>query len=56
MSPFYGYRSIVFDHQYPYPCLKQMQHYAPDFSYDAYYFRDGMWRFEQNVDIRNRKD
>lgn len=55
---FTGTGSIVFDHLVPVsPGLKDsMQHYAPDFSYDAYYFRDGMWRFEQNVDIRNRKD
>ncbi|MDY0098279.1 MAG: hypothetical protein RBR81_03695 [Bacteroidales bacterium] len=55
---FTGARSIVFDHLVPLsPGLKDsMQHYAPDYSYDAYYFKDGMWRFEQNVDIRNRKD
>jgi hypothetical protein len=28
--------------------------YAPDFSYDGYKFRKGMWEFRSDLDVRNR--
>ncbi len=50
-------RSIVFDHLVPLsPSLSEnRQYYAPDYSYDAYYYKGGMWKMETNVDIRNMK-
>lgn len=50
-------KSIVFDHLVPVsPALKgKKEHYAPDFSYDAYYLERGIWKFRSDIDIRNRK-
>jgi hypothetical protein len=49
--------SIVFDHLVPFSpepgTAKQLL--APDFSYDAYIYKDGLWRFAANVDVRNRE-
>lgn len=47
--------SIVFDHLVPIsPDLSdKRQYYAPDYSYDAYLYDRGVWRFSLNVDIRN---
>lgn len=47
--------SIVFDHLVPIsPDLSdKRQYYAPDYSYDAYLYDKGVWRFSLNVDIRN---
>lgn len=56
---FFSDKTIVFDHLVPVsPSLKGMkEHYAPDFSYDAYtLIRGGMWRFVSNFDARNSKE
>jgi hypothetical protein len=49
--------SIVFDHLVPFSPepgdSRQMM--APDFSYDAYIYKDGLWRFAANVDVRNKE-
>lgn len=48
--------SIVFDHLVPFsPAQKDdRQYYGPDYSYDAYNFRDGTWNLVINVDARNQ--
>lgn len=50
-------KSIVFDHLVPLsPALKgSREYYGPDYSYDSYNLEKGIWIFESNVDIRNRK-
>jgi len=49
--------SIVFDHLVPFsPALKDdRQYYGPDYSFDAYYFENGLWRLTINVDARNKE-
>jgi hypothetical protein len=49
--------SIVFDHLVPFTPEpgEARQMLAPDFSYDAYIYKDGLWRFAANVDVRNRE-
>lgn len=49
---------IVFDHLSPsHPHLEgQYQFYGPDFTYDAFQFKDKKWRYQKNVDTRNPKD
>jgi hypothetical protein len=48
--------SIVFDHLVPFePNLKDnRQFYGPDYSYDAYYLKNGIWKLTTNVDARNK--
>jgi hypothetical protein len=56
---FFSDKTIVFDHLVPVsPSLKGMkEHYAPDFSYDAYTLeRGGVWRFVSDFDARNSKE
>ena len=50
-------KTIVFDHLVPMsPQLNgQKQFYGPDFSYDSYTLEKGIWKFESNFDVRNRK-
>jgi len=50
-------KSIVFDHLVPFsPALKDdRQYYGPDYSYDAYYFDDNLWKLTINVDARNKE-
>jgi len=50
-------KQIVFDHLVPVSAaLKgKKEFYAPDYSYDAYTLEKGMWRFRENVDVRNKK-
>lgn len=50
-------RTIVFDHLVPMsPRLKgQKEFYGPDFSYDSYTLEKGIWKFESNIDVRNKK-
>jgi len=50
-------RSIVFDHLVPInPGMKgNREFYAPDFSYDAYEYEKGVWKFQSDVDVRNKK-
>jgi len=54
---FLSEKMIVFDHLVPVdPAMKgNREFYAPDFSYDAYEFEKGLWRFKQDVDVRNIK-
>jgi len=49
--------SIVFDHLVPFsPALKDnRQYYGSDYSFDAYNFENGLWRFKINVDARNKE-
>jgi hypothetical protein len=49
--------SIVFDHLVPFlPSQKDdRQYYGPDYSYDAYFYKDGLWRLNINVDARNKE-
>jgi len=49
---------IVFDHLSPFsPDLKgNYQFYGPDFSFDAYILRNGIWYFKPDIDIKNRKN
>lgn len=48
---------IVFDHLVPFsPALKDdRQYYGPDYSYDAYTFKNGLWRLTINFDARNKE-
>jgi hypothetical protein len=48
---------VIFDHlSAPDPSLTgQTQYYAPDLSYDAYYWKKGRWRLRENIDARNKK-
>lgn len=48
---------IVFDHLVPFsPALTDdRQYYGPDYSFDGYYFKDGLWRLEINIDARNKE-
>jgi hypothetical protein len=49
--------SIVFDHLVPIaPEMKDNhQYFGPDYSYDSIVFKDGLWRFFLNVDVRNKQ-
>lgn len=49
-------KMIVYDHLAPIePELKNFpRYYAPDFSYDGYKFRKGIWEHRANLDVRNR--
>lgn len=49
--------SIVFDHLVSFsPDQKDdRQYYGPDYSYDAYYLENGLWRLTINVDARNKE-
>jgi hypothetical protein len=49
--------SMVFDHLVPFsPALKaDRQFYGPDYSYDAYLFKNGLWNLTINVDARNKE-
>jgi hypothetical protein len=47
--------SIVFDHLVPFSPSKKddREFYGPDYSFDAYNFKDGIWKLIINVDVRN---
>ena len=49
--------SIVFDHLVPFSqdLKDDRQYYGPDYSYDAYYFENGLWKLTINVDARNKE-
>jgi hypothetical protein len=49
--------SIVFDHLVPLAPsgTDDRIYYGPDYSYDAYIFKDGIWSLSKNIDIRNSK-
>lgn len=46
---------IVFDHLAPInsTMLGMFEFYSPDFTYDAYVWKNGKWLFEKNIDARN---
>lgn len=48
-------KMIVFDHLAPSnPHFEGLfEHYGPDGSYDGYKYRQGRWRFENDIDVRN---
>ena len=50
-------KMIVFDHLAPIePELAgHPRFYAPDFSYDGFRFRNGIWVYQADLDVRNRK-
>ena len=49
--------SLVFDHLVPLPPMAgdDRIYYGPDYSYDAYIYRNGLWNLTINVDARNRQ-
>lgn len=49
--------TIVFDHLVPFsPEMKgNRQFYGPDYSYDAFIFKNGIWKFSLNVEVRNKE-
>jgi len=50
-------KSIFFDHLVPFSPSREndRQYYGPDYSTDAYYLVNGMWRLSVNVDSRNKE-
>jgi hypothetical protein len=48
--------SIVFDHLVPFsPAFRDdHKYYGPDYSFDAYLYKNGIWKLKINVDARNR--
>ena len=49
--------SIVFDHLVPLPPsgYDDRLYYGPDYSYDAYIFKNGLWNLSINIDVRNKQ-
>jgi hypothetical protein len=49
--------SIVFDHlvSFSQNSRDDRQYYAPDYSFDAYNFENGLWKLKINVDVRNKE-
>jgi hypothetical protein len=49
--------SIIFDHLVPLPPSPgdDRIYFGPDYSYDAFIFRNGLWNLTINVDARNNK-
>jgi len=47
--------SIVFDHLVPVSSDADRLYYAPDYSYDAFIYNSGKWKFMLNIDARNRE-
>ena len=50
------YRLIVLDHLSPIEPVFKGNHkfYAPDISYDGYKWKKGTWRYQPDIDVRNR--
>ena len=48
-------KMIVFDHLSPpnASARGQFRYYGPDFTYDGYRFRKGVWNYQSNLDLRN---
>lgn len=46
---------IVFDHLSPHDprYTGQYQYYGPDFTYDGFHFRECIWTFQEDLDLRN---
>ncbi len=53
----YANEKIVFDHLSPIePTYTGIRaYYGPDFTYDAYELKKGIWYFEENIDARNQQ-
>ncbi len=49
--------SIVFDHLVPFSPAQKDNHeyYGPDYSFDAYNLKGGLWKLTINVDARNKE-
>lgn len=49
---------IVFDHLAPKDAIMegQYQFYGPDFSFDAFKYSKGKWKYEEDVDVKNLKN
>jgi hypothetical protein len=49
--------SVIFDHLVPIPPIAgdDRIYNGPDYSYDAYIFRNGLWNLSINVDARNKQ-
>jgi hypothetical protein len=49
--------SIVFDHLVPFSpdMTNDRKYYGPDYSFDAYIFKNGIWKLTVNVDARNKE-
>ena len=54
---FVNSNQIIFDHLVPFSPehVNDRRYYGPDYSYDAYEYRNGLWRLRTNVDIRNKE-
>ncbi len=50
-------KSIVFDHLAPLSSgrKEEQQSYGAEFSFDSYIYKDGIWKFKRNVDVRNKE-
>ncbi|MBL7112301.1 MAG: hypothetical protein ISS19_10220 [Bacteroidales bacterium] len=50
------FKMIVLDHLSPIEPVFEGNYkfYAPDFSYDGYKFKKGIWRYQPDIDVRNR--
>ncbi len=50
-------RSIVFDHLVPISrgMKEEQQSYGAEYSFDRYFYKNGIWKFERNVDVRNKE-
>ncbi len=50
-------KSIIFDHLIPVSQVRQnsYEYYVPEFSFDAYVLKKGMWRFKENFEPRMRR-
>jgi hypothetical protein len=54
---FNGRKSIIFNHLVPVSQFRQDTpgYYVPEFSFDRYYLKKGMWIFEENIEPKMRK-
>jgi hypothetical protein len=54
---FHNKKTIVFDHLVPISSGQKydQDNYGSEFSYDAYIYNKGLWRFVRNVDIRSKQ-
>jgi len=50
-------KSVVFDHLVPLSggAKEEMQSFGAEYSFDSYSFKKGIWKFERNVDVRNKE-
>jgi len=50
-------KSIIFDHLVPVSQVRQNspEYYVPEFSFDAYILKKGMWRFKENFEPKMRR-